>query len=332
MTFYNERMLNGGQQGSGSGLDADKVDGTESSGLKGMNSEEKATRLAVLSDIAELRAAQSMNVDDYNRLFVDAFVDNSRIASSNKVNITTGTNGRINLAKVLSGNTSTSSTSSLVNATTGSASSHPTSYDTLIVPNDSVGKIVVTGSSGNTGIQDAQIYDTNGAPTDSSQWTSVSSVVSTSGNGDVTFDNLNLEAGKTYAISYTLNGDIEIWGSATTSTYGEIDASTDYAYIVDSVEFHELQQATSGSITSTSKTVDTAPDTIQVYQDANLNGQDIQYTVKDGNGNSETITQSEVGQSIDVSSKFTGTSMTTEVNLSGDGSTTPVLNEYGVDY
>lgn len=51
-------------------------------------------------DIAELNYAQGLNADSSDNIFVDPFVDMSKIASSSNVNITTGQNGNINLKEI----------------------------------------------------------------------------------------------------------------------------------------------------------------------------------------------------------------------------------------
>ncbi len=98
----------------------------------------------------------------------------------------------------------------------------------------------------------------------------------------------------------------------------------------------------SGSITSTTHDAQDStgstftPSKVQIEQtltDSLASGEDVTYDLTDGNGNTATITQSEVGTAVDVSGTFTtGSNIDITVNFSGDGSSTPELEDYGVGY
>jgi len=94
----------------------------------------------------------------------------------------------------------------------------------------------------------------------------------------------------------------------------------------------------SGSVTLESKDLsleenggfDSPPSSAIVSQDASVgSGEDLTYTLRDGNGKAVTVTQSEVDTKVDTGN-FTSTVVEVEVNLSQTGGTTPTSDDVSV--
>lgn len=104
--------------------------------------------------------------------------------------------------------------------------------------------------------------------------------------------------------------------------------SSSFNYYFDDVGFST--GTTTGSATTTSKSLDFTPSKVRITDERSLDsGATIEYTVKDGNGNTKTITESDLGSEIAVD--FTGSSITMDIDFSvnseGDEAK---LKEYGV--
>jgi hypothetical protein len=358
--------------GDGSVNDAQSLQGRNPEDLKGMNESEKSTRLAVLNDIAELRAGQSMDVDDYNRIFVDAFVDQSLISNQTNVNLSTGVNGSVSLGQKILGfekdsldanwqdfeaegldafsissSESYSGNKSVVASSTNSDAFLPEiirDFGIESKPSKLQGAFRINGS-GTPPDVGFQMRDSSGNVLLAAQMSpgsdlfNINKETGVKNGGDfnqwffVEFRNIDYEnsTGDIYVDGDLIKEDAEFENN-NASGYQELvligPYNQDANSYVDDVTIPDLVE--SGSISSTVKSVESVSETIQIYQDAELNGQDIQYVINDGDGNTETITQSEVGESISVN--FTGTNMSIDVEFTGDGTNSAMLNEYGVDF
>lgn len=287
----------------------------------------KSRILELINDIAENRTANNLNPETYDNLFFDTFVDDSKIDTNNNVTVTTGTNGNLVLAP-----------SEGTSFDCGSQSNKSTDSDEVGVefnPNKEIRGIKAKIRSNQSNFSKAYLRDSNKNVIQSKD-------ISGKSTGDFVEFVTTLSSGSTYYVTmdndgsswtHTRGKDLELEPESTTDVdgvggYGSgfnpgyCDA---YREVIALIEY-----VTSGTITSTNKTVDSTPTTVQIYQDAELNGQDITYTLKDGEGNTETITQTEIGETVSVS--FTGTNMSVDVNFSGNGSKSPRLNEYGLDF
>lgn len=88
----------------------------------------------------------------------------------------------------------------------------------------------------------------------------------------------------------------------------------------------------SATFTSSTKDLGFTPTTAVVGQEASLpDSTDIQYTLKDTNGNTQTVTQSDVDSELDIAD-FSGSSVKVTIVLSADTGTnaTPQLDSYAV--
>ena len=264
------------------------------------NAEEERQKLMlqILNDIAENRAANNLNPQTYENLFFDAFVDSSKIASSSNVNITTGQNGNIKLDTGVIDNNNNQ-----YNITSEDSWEVAHTYNTSRIIN----RVNATAYNSESGF--AVYVRVKFIYSDGSDYLSSQNTIGDAGLKTVSISNPN--PSKTVE---TVNVEFRDSG-------GNLD-------YLESSELIGL--LSSGSVTYTVKSLDTPPDTIQVYSDYQDNGQTLEYVISDGNGNSKTVSMSEIGDSIDVS--FTGTNMTVDLNFYGDGTETPILDEYGVDF
>ena len=287
--------------------------------------------LAVLNDIAENRAYNNLSAQTYENMFFDAFIDSSKIASSTGINITTGQNGKIELGYKIGSTVSRPSD----NTVRDSLNAH----GVAINPNSDLNGVEVVISNKMTGASEIGIADTNGdilakVRDDFTSGDTVRLEQSlTSGTAYLMYaydDNNTMSHGEydNYSYPYTSN-DLDIVGGSES-----VLANGDYASYVPVYNFKDISALTdyksTGTLTSTVKSLDTPPDTIQVYSDYEANGQTIEYVISDGNGNSKTVSMNEIGDSIPVS--FTGTNMTVERQLTSDGTDTAVIEEDGVDF
>lgn len=284
--------------------------------------------LQILNDIAENKYANSLNADSFDELFVDPFVDQSLIASSNNINITTGKNGEIKLK------TGIGSTSSVTQDDTVSFVTDTNAGMKFKANNDLDGIKATTGPN-TENYNNVQIIDSN------SNVLAEKTGLNGTTNQTFEFTGLNLQSGNTYYViadnegndwSYDeyLSGTSENSATSTdidiTGNNGSRGGSTDVFVFgsITAIKGH----VQSGTITSTTKNLGYTPSAFIVQEDSTItSGEDVQFTFSDNSGNSKTISQSQIGEEVSVN--FGDGDITSTVELSGDGSSTPTVEEYG---
>lgn len=281
----------------------------------------KERDLELIADIAEARYGASVGQENYDDVFYDVFVDQSKISSSNNAGITTGTNGQIDLTAAGNGVTRPSDDNTLNNNS---------DYGIRINPNEDLTQLDIRISGNASGFSTMYVEDESG--TQSIDVTSKSA-------GDTVSVTGSWSSGTKYAIYFNESMTHGYYGSPSWPYNGDkVDIvighqnGGDYsgrAYNFDKVTGYS--RSSSGSITSTQKSLGFTPSNLIIQQDADIPAdEDITYDINDNSGNTVTVTQSEVGSEIDASSLADG-DITVDVNLSSsDGNDQPTLYEYGV--
>ena len=333
MTKYNQRQLNNGQQGSGSGLDADTVDekdSTELSSELGRNvslQEYRVLTNEILSDTAENSfevGLQGLNFPD--GLF-DIFIDQSKIQTFSG---TTISNRNIELVEQ-------SVISSSVNANEGFNTTNTISY-------------TFTAQTGNSFISTAGFEyedDRDGGNGELQIFASGELIASTSfaKTGTSTWFEINLsssdysrliDSGETVEVVIDPDSQFGVINS-TSSTPSDTVDMTNFSGTIpgyDGSSGGTLLDYTSinysdGSFVSESKDLGYLGGSVIITADYELNNGDLSFELQDSTGSTiKTISESEIGDVLNISTS--ATSYQVEATLTTDGVQTPVLKKYEV--
>lgn len=333
---------------------------------KGMTDAEMETRLEMINDISESKFAAGLNIDSFEGLQFDSFVDESKISSSSNIRVKTGTNGFLELSGEFDVDDFEDGVDSGWSGDTGNLSAQTN----FVLNGSQSGNF----SSGNqdieiafTGINKSKDFQINlradnqtgdGSDTIAIRLNTFSiGAIEFYGNGDINFYNGSYnnigswEANKTYKLRFKLDysnnkAEIIINGESkgifdfksSVSKLADITVAnrTDFSgesvnLYLDNIGTEIINLSTSGSIVSTTKNLSYTPSAVQVQQKADIpSSGDIEFIAKDSSGNTKRITQSDLGSDVPLS--FADGNVSIKIEETGDGTDTPTLKEYGVEW
>jgi len=274
----------------------------------------------IARNIAELDFAQGLAELGYPDGFFDGFFDQSKIASSSNIDLTTGQNGNLTL--------------SLNSGSTTSSGENTSSYAT----NPPLSLELTASSKGF--LETFRAYFSS---TDSRQWTIsiisqdsetlASKTVTSDGNiPNISFSLSDyirpIEAGETVTVK--LEGNESHRTSGTNSKdFGVFSTSGELGY--NNINFTELSFASSGSVTSTDNNLGYQGQklTLTAVYDLPTNT-DLNFDLLDGSDNViTTVSESEIGNTISISTSDTVYAVRANLSTS-DGVNTPTLEKYEV--
>jgi len=274
-------------------------------------------------DIAELNYAQGLNADNRENVFVDPFVDTSKISSSSGTNVITGTNGRVELDFEQKG-TALSTTYSPYQY------SQDNFHGMVINPNLYLDAIELTIDSNVESFSQLSIY---GADVDKTV------DISSKSPGDAVKVFVNLSSGTDYAVTIDAT-----YRAQSSSPYSDSSTGLDvlggtrsrtntspenYAYSVHTFKGFS-GHVSNGTLTSIVIDKGYTPSSLQIDADIVTDADTtVEIEAYDGNGNSITWTESELDDEKTVS--FSDSSFKIDVRPStSDSSKSPTVNDYGL--
>lgn len=286
-------------------------------------------------DIAELNYAQNLNADSRDNIFVDAFVDNSKISSTTNLAVDLGQNGFIELDT-----TSTGSSNQFSYSDSANSSDIDLRTDVTAKTSGIVDYVKVAHWQDSTNDITVQIIGEDGEVIAEVTNESVNDYSLTTVSFSKSDYSRLIKPNETFTVNY------QIAGQDKGLFYHTTQKSTDKALFsisnqrlgygdtsstIQGFSFSEYEYYSTGSATSTVIDKGYTPSSVQVDADS-VTGADtsVALRVYDGNGNSTTISESQFGDEISVSFSDSSFNADMELNTS-DASKTPKLNDYGLN-
>jgi len=330
--FEDVTNLDGSAGANGEVLKSDGTDlffGTDKSG---MTTTERQTFNDVIATLARNQFVDNLAELAYDGGFFEIFGDTNEIAEQSNVTVSTLSGGDSNGVISLTRPSSTATRPSDSSTWGGSG------YGLTINPNQDLGRIDVEISSNTTNVIELTIYlESDGSTVATKQ-------VDSLGAGDVVTFNRSFSSGTGYIIS--ISGANEVGNFSPPSfpytsdlvdiTAGSLDNETRTNEVsgIKNVEGFGDYKA-SGYIRSTQfdladdgfTSAPTSVVTSQSLIDQLEASEDVQYVLEGGSGGTFTITQSDVDTEVDISGSISSTQIQVKTELSGDGSSTPELDD-----
>lgn len=293
--MVNQRQLNGGQQGQGSGLDADFTDGKEAADL----GPDMTPIHGFMNDSAAFHERvdleQSLNTWNFDDGFIDIFWNTNKVASSSNVDIATGADAGVSLGKK-------NGSSVPIAFDEYTSSPGPDAGFEMEANNDLSGLSLQVISS----TQDI-VVDTLVVEEKSTGSIIASKDVSGKGGGSTLSINASMSQGERYYVYLQNSSD----GEGPYSYESFPKTSTDFDVVaayngVSSGTLAIFDSATalidynSGSLTHQRKDLGFTPSKIVANPEYNLDGETLEMVVRDNSGNSITLLPSDFETEIPV--------------------------------